>query len=98
MAKTPDEMAAAIFRTIEEKTSRSGEQWIVLTRARAPRGRKEAIEWLKREHGLGHVTASQIVRKAREPEGFVPPADQERRLRRCKAADPALPWLPRIGS
>jgi hypothetical protein len=77
MGMTAERMVEAILRTLHEKTGKTLEQWMKLIRSEAPESRKDAIEWLKSKHGLGHVTASQIVRKARAAEGAMPATADE---------------------
>lgn len=44
-----------------QKTGRSLEEWLALTRKSGPATEKERIEWLKREHKLGTNSASWIA-------------------------------------
>jgi hypothetical protein len=64
MPKSPKEMGEAIARNLPEKTGRTFEQWVELTRKEGPRERKEAVAWLKSKHGLGTVTANFIAAEA----------------------------------
>jgi Domain of unknown function (DUF5655)/Domain of unknown function (DUF4287) len=51
-------------RELKEKTGRSLEEWIVLTRKSGPPTEKERREWLKKEHKLGTNSASWIAERA----------------------------------
>lgn len=44
-----------------EKTGRSLEEWITLTKKSGPTTEKERIEWLKKEHNLGTNSANWIA-------------------------------------
>ncbi len=64
MPKSPKEMGDAIARNLPEKTGRTFEQWVELTRKEGPPERKAAMAWLKSKHGLGMVTAMFIAAEA----------------------------------
>jgi predicted transport protein len=71
MPRTPQEMRDAILRNLPEKTGRSAEDWVDVLRREGPLGkRKDRVEWLKREHGLGNGQASMIVDSLDRPEVF----------------------------
>jgi hypothetical protein len=57
-------MIEAIIRNIHEKTGKTFEEWVELTKSAGLATRRERIAWLKREHELGHVTASVISDEA----------------------------------
>jgi predicted transport protein len=64
-------MRDAILRNLPEKTGRSAEDWVDVLRREGPLGkRKDRVEWLKREHGLGNGQASMIVDSLDRPEVF----------------------------
>ena len=65
MPKSPREMEAAIIRNLPERTGRSIDAWKRLVKSNAPRGKKERVAWLRREHGLGGPTASVIAGRHR---------------------------------
>lgn len=52
------------LRELPEKTGRSLEEWIALTRASGPPTEKERREWLKKEHKFGTNSASWIAERA----------------------------------
>ncbi|MGA2456085.1 MAG: DUF5655 domain-containing protein [Terriglobales bacterium] len=57
---------AMVQKWIEElpqKTGRSLEEWIALTKTSGPPTEKERREWLKREHGLGSNSAAWIAER-----------------------------------
>jgi hypothetical protein len=64
MPKTPKEMGEAIRRNLPEKTGRTFEDWVALTKKDGPADRREMVAWLKSEHGLGTVTANFIAAEA----------------------------------
>lgn len=61
MPSGPAQMAVAMARNLPEKTGRSLEEWHALLLAAGPPGYRPRVEWLKREHGLGHSTAEMIT-------------------------------------
>ena len=66
MPKSPKEMGDAIARNLPQKTGRTFDEWVALTKKSGLATRKERIAWLKAEHKLGSVTAMFI---AAESEG-----------------------------
>ncbi len=77
MPRTPEEMAAAIAKNLPAKTGRTLEEWVALARASGMPAHMQRVEWLKREHGLGHSTASLIARLSLQSEDYVPPTVDE---------------------
>jgi hypothetical protein len=57
-------MVAAVLGNLPKKTGKTLEQWIAIVNSSGPATRKERIEWLKKEHQLGHVTARMVVAEA----------------------------------
>jgi hypothetical protein len=49
---------------LSEKTGRSLEDWIALTKKSGPPAERERREWLKKEHKLGTNSASWIAQRA----------------------------------
>jgi hypothetical protein len=65
MALHPGEMDAAIIRNLSAKTGRDLEGWIALLKSEPPFAKpKRAVEWLKAQHGLGHISAQIVVKHA----------------------------------
>jgi predicted transport protein len=64
MPKSPQEMVQAIINNLPAKTGKTLPQWVKLVRAMDPADGKARVDWLKREHGLGTVTANLIVDEA----------------------------------
>ena len=52
---------AAYFPSIEKKYGRSIEEWQELMAATGITKHMELVEWLKREHGLGHGHANALT-------------------------------------
>ena len=52
------------MRELPQKTGRSLEEWIALTRKSGPPTEKERREWLKKEHKLGTNAAAWIAERA----------------------------------
>jgi hypothetical protein len=66
-------MGAAILRNLQVKTGRTLEEWKTVVRALPEERRKDRVARLKREYGLGHVTAELLVDRTTEADtGFVP--------------------------
>jgi hypothetical protein len=61
MAKTPEEMTESMIQNLREKTGKSLEQWISLTRASRLAKHGEIVSWLKSEHGLTHGYANLVA-------------------------------------
>jgi Domain of unknown function (DUF5655)/Domain of unknown function (DUF4287) len=51
------------MKELPEKTGRSLEEWIALTRTSGPPTEKERREWLKKEHKLGTYSAAWIAER-----------------------------------
>ena len=51
------------IQDLPEKTGRSLEEWIALTKKSGPPTEKERREWLKREHKLGANSAARIAER-----------------------------------
>jgi predicted transport protein len=75
MARQRGDMREAIARNLPEKTGKTLEEWIQILTTEGPAGgkRKERVEWLKREHGLGHGQASTVVELSQRPADYTPP-------------------------
>jgi hypothetical protein len=64
MAKSPEEMKAAMIAGLREKTGKSLEEWLKILRSRKLTRHKEFMEVLKSEHGLTHGFANIIALQA----------------------------------
>jgi predicted transport protein len=62
--KSPEEMASAITDNLPKKTGKTLKRWVQLLKTNGPAESKARVDWLKREHKLGHVTACLIAREA----------------------------------
>ncbi|HEX8215280.1 MAG TPA: DUF4287 domain-containing protein [Allosphingosinicella sp.] len=52
---------ASYFPSIEKKYGRPISEWKALLRARFPEKHMEMVNWLKREHAMGHGHANALV-------------------------------------
>ena len=77
MGMTPEQMRKAIISNLPEKTGRGLEEWIKILESKGPEKRKDRIDWLKREYGIGHGTAQTIVYEAEKPDDYRPPSAEE---------------------
>jgi hypothetical protein len=58
------EYLQAIVANLPEKTGRSLDEWIALTKKAGPKEEAEQVKWLKAKHGLGGTTAGLIAERA----------------------------------
>jgi len=66
MAKSPDEITAAMIANLEEKTGRTLPAWLKITQASKLTKHGELVKLLKDEHGLTHGYANLITHKTLE--------------------------------
>jgi hypothetical protein len=64
MAKSPQEMKAAMIAGMAEKTGKSLEEWLAIVRASKLSKYKEFMKLLKEAHGLTHGFANMISLQA----------------------------------
>jgi hypothetical protein len=64
MAKSPEQMKAAMIAGLGEKTGKSLEEWLKILRASKLSKHKEFMGLLKNEHGLTHGFANMIALQA----------------------------------
>lgn len=64
MAKSPDEMAAAMIANLPEKTGKDLNAWLKVVKASKLTKHGEVVKWLKSEHGVTHGFANLIAHKA----------------------------------
>src|SRR5262245_12607331 len=64
MAKSPEEMKAAMIAGLKEKTGKSLAEWLQILRASGKSKHKEFVTLLKTDHGLTHGYANMIALQA----------------------------------
>jgi hypothetical protein len=64
MPQSPGEMIAAVKANMLEKTGKSFEAWVKIAQASGSKNAKECYAWLKKEHGVPHLSAEIIADKA----------------------------------
>src|SRR6266852_2178864 len=64
MAKSPEEMKAAMIAGLREKTGKSLDEWLKILRASKLAKHKEFMTLLKKRHGLTHGFANMIALQA----------------------------------
>jgi hypothetical protein len=64
MPKSPGEMIAAVKANMLEKTGKTFEAWVKIAQVSGPPNAKECYTWLKKEHGVPHLSAEIIADKA----------------------------------
>lgn len=62
MALNPNQMSEAIIRNLKEKTGKTLEEWLDEVKETALEEKKEVIEFLKNEKGLGHFQAQEVYK------------------------------------
>ncbi len=63
MAKSPEEMAAAMIAGMKEKTGKTLEQWLALAKKSGAEKHGQVVSHLKSEHGLTHGFANLVAHK-----------------------------------
>ncbi len=71
MAKTPEEMAAAMIANLAEKTGKSLPEWLEITRASGLEKHGALIKLLKQDHGMTHGFANLVAHQTLQ-EGKAP--------------------------
>jgi hypothetical protein len=69
MAKTPEEMAAAMVANLKDKTGKTLEQWVQIARKSKLARHGEIVKHLKGEHGLTHGYANLVALETLKPTG-----------------------------
>lgn len=63
MAKSPEEMAAAMKANIKEKTGKTLAQWLKIIKPQKLEKHGQIVKFLKADHGVTHGFASMIARE-----------------------------------
>ncbi len=76
---SPDEMMAAVARTLKERTGRTLEEWVGAVRGSGidPLDQNAVRRWLKQEHGLPQNSQWAIADAAARAAGWQPPTVEE---------------------
>ena len=61
MAKSPEEMAAAMIANMKEKTGKTMPQWLKIAKASKLHKHGELVKHLKSEHGMTHGFANMVA-------------------------------------
>lgn len=69
MAKSPEEMAAAMVANMPEKTGKSLDAWLKLVKKQKLAKHGEIVKWLKGEHGMTHGFANLVAHTHLNPPG-----------------------------
>lgn len=72
MAKTPEEMEAAMVANLAHETGRALPAWIALEAQHGAAQHSELVKWLKTGHGVTHGYANLIVHYASKPPASTP--------------------------
>lgn len=64
MAKSPEEMKAAMIAGLKDKTGKSLAEWLRILKARGLAKHKEMVGFLKTDHGVTHGYANMIALQA----------------------------------
>jgi len=63
MAKSPEEMALSMIQNLPEKTGKSLEEWLQITRASGLEKHGQILKMLKTDHGMTHGFANLVAMK-----------------------------------
>ncbi len=76
---SPEEMMAAVTRSMKERTGRSLEEWVGLVQASGidPLDQNAVRKWLKAEHGIPQNSQWAIADAAARAAGWHPPTTEE---------------------
>ncbi len=76
---SPDEMMAAVTRSMKERTGRTVAEWVALVQASGidPLDQNAVRRWLKAEHGLPQNSQWAIADAAARAAGWKPPTTEE---------------------
>ena len=66
MAKSPEEMAANMIANLKEKTGKTLEQWLKVTKKEAFQKHGQIVKFLKEKHQVSHGFANLIAHKTLE--------------------------------
>lgn len=61
MGKSPAEMLSKILENLEQRTGKGVKAWAAVAKKAGHATRKERVEWLMKEHGIGRVAANLIA-------------------------------------
>ncbi len=76
MAKSPEEMAAAMVANMKEKTGKTIEQWVKIAKGSKLAKHGEIVKYLKSEHGMTHGFANMVAYIfLQEAQGHAPEGD-----------------------
>jgi predicted transport protein len=67
MAKSPEEMAQSMIDNLPEKTGKSLEDWLKITRTSGLEKHGQIVKMLKSDHGMTHGFANLVAAKTLEP-------------------------------
>ncbi len=76
---SPDEMMAAVTRSMKERTGRTLEEWVALVQGSGvdPLDQNAVRRWLKAEHGIPQNSQWAIADAAARASGWKPPTTEE---------------------
>lgn len=63
MAKSPEEMAAAMIANMKTNTGKTLEQWLVIAKKSGAEKHGQVVKYLKDEHGMTHGFANLVAHK-----------------------------------
>ena len=63
MAKSPEEMAAAMIANMKANTGKTLEQWLVIAKKSGAEKHGQVVKYLKDEHGMTHGFANLVAHK-----------------------------------
>lgn len=75
MPKSPEEMAASMIQNLPEKTGKSLEEWLQITRASGLEKHGQILKMLKSDHGMTHGFANLVAIKTLQSDAEPSEAD-----------------------
>lgn len=98
MPRTPEEMFAVLIKNMPAKTGKTLDEWKALVAAQGPESRKDRINWLKENHGMGHVYAQVVADSLVVPDWVGKSPEELLAAQYAKEKAPLLPIYERVVS
>ena len=75
MAKSPEEMAASMINNLKEKTGKTLEEWLAITRTCGLSKHGQIVKFLKGDHGMTHGFANLVAHETLKAGSDAPAED-----------------------
>lgn len=77
MAKSPEEMAASMIANLPEKTGKSLDEWLTITRQSSLAKHGQIVKMLKADHGMTHGFANMVAHQTLQSAASTAPPDTD---------------------